>query len=97
VRWHAAEGDTPGFDISYAGDDATIAVEVKGSTARAISTFELTEGELDAAKRLGQHYHLYLVAECGSSTPTIQIIPNPLPFFESQGLLPRPVLFRIGA
>lgn len=75
VRWLAKEGLTPGWDIEFEDENGqTIAVEVKASVGKAFLDFEVTQNELDAAKRLGSHYWFYLVADCFGEAPIIQKI-----------------------
>jgi len=71
---HAAIGETPGYDLSYSTSDGLIGVEVKGTTAETMDNFELTAGELEAARRLGERYHLYLVASVDAATAALQVL-----------------------
>lgn len=64
-----------GWDIEYTNPDGEkVCVEVKGSAADRFSNFELTQNELDKLHEHKDHYHFYLVANCLSSQPVIQII-----------------------
>jgi hypothetical protein len=75
VRWVAAAGEKPGWDLEYAGPDGgLIAVEVKGTTGSSFVTFELTRNEWSAAERLGQRYRLALVARCMGAEPVVEFV-----------------------
>lgn len=74
--WRSRDGETPGWDIEY--DDAGLmAVEVKGTSADAFTSFEMTAQEWSEAERLRGRYSIYLVSRCASSDPRIAIIPDP--------------------
>ena len=92
VDWVANQGETPGWDIQYRNADGDlIAVEVKGTTASYFSTFELTQNELDAARRLSNRYWLYLVADCGGASPQIQRIQNPVSWVDEERINLKPI------
>jgi hypothetical protein len=97
VRWVAAEGKTPGWDIEYWAGDHRIAIEVKGTSGKGFPSVELTAGELKAARDIGSNYWLYLVADCLGTAPSVQKINNPGHLID-QGILESvPVLYRISA
>jgi hypothetical protein len=78
IRWVAREGATPGWDIQYIdANDEIVAVEVKGTSAAAFKNIELTEGEWNAARKLGGHFSLFLVTDCLGVSPKIQAVLNP--------------------
>jgi hypothetical protein len=96
IRNVAAEGETPGWDLEYKDADGMLqAVEVKGSSGSGFVNFEMTAGELTAARRLGHQYWIYLVSECCSSTPKVQRIQNPAAMVDCNALLAEPIAWRI--
>jgi hypothetical protein len=76
LRHHAANGETPGYDLSYGPADSVVAVEVKGSVQASVASIELTANEWGAAKSLGDRYHLYIVGNVNSTRPVIEVIEN---------------------
>lgn len=70
---HAAIGETPGYDLSYSLAGELFAVEVKGTVSDSMDSFEITAGEVRAARRLGSRYHLYLVAKVDSDSPLLEV------------------------
>lgn len=74
----AALGETPGWDIDYLNQEGVLQrIEVKGTTAAAFVGLDLTAGELRAAKTHGQNYWLYLVGNCLTDSPRVQVINDP--------------------
>ena len=92
----AISGETPGWDIEYTDPTGELnAVEVKGSSGAAFPNFEFTHGELEAARRLGPRYWIYLVANCLDTCPRLYRIQDPAALL-SQGLLfAAPLAWRI--
>jgi hypothetical protein len=87
VRHVAGEGDTPGWDIEYLSEAGELnAVEVKATTASTFLNFQLTAGELSAAKDLGKKYWVYLVSDCLTTCPRLQVVNDPAALL-AQGLL----------
>jgi hypothetical protein len=87
VRHVADEGETPGWDIEYLSEAGELnAVEVKATTASTFLNFELTAGELLAARNLGEKYWVYLVSDCLTTRPRLQIVKDPAGLL-SRGLL----------
>ena len=96
LKWDAKEGNRPGWDLHYVGDSGgTIGVEVKGTTAKCFTSFELTEHERSVASAMGERYHLFLVTECLSPRPRISEIPDPIAEFENGKITITPVLWRV--
>jgi hypothetical protein len=96
IRHVAADGEKPGWDIQYLDADGNLnAVEVKGSSASAFPNFELTQGEFNAARRLGRRYGVYLVADCFSRNPKVQRIQDPVALLGQRSLEAHPILWRI--
>lgn len=96
LRWVAREGLTPGWDIQYKDLSGTLhAVEVKGSTGAAFTTFELTANELSAANAMGNTYWLMLVADCFSSNPRVQRIQGLSHLIELGELSTEPIRWRV--
>jgi hypothetical protein len=87
VRHVAGEGDTPGWDIEYLSEAGELnAVEVKATTASMFLNFQLAAGELSAAKDLGEKYWVYLVSDCLTARPRLQVVNDPAGLLV-QGLL----------
>lgn len=95
VRWVAAEGETPGWDIEYWEGEQRIAVEVKGTSGKGFPSIELTAGELSAARALGASYWLYLVADCLGTNPVVQRLNDPALLLAQGTLQAAPILYRI--
>src|SRR5262249_37139349 len=98
IRWVAQEGVTPGWDLEYRDERGElVAVEVKGTTGSQFAAIELTAGEWRAAQALGEHYWLYLVSECCSTSPKIQRLQNPAALVESGAAVAQPLVWRFAA
>lgn len=96
IRWMAREGETPGWDIQYVDANSKIvAIEVKGTSATAFTSVELTGNEWDAARRLGDQYKLFLVADCLGVSPKIEVITNPAALADERGFEITPVRWRL--
>ena len=96
IRHVAAEGETPGWDIEYKDADGHLnAVEVKGSSGSAFANFDITDGELNAARRLGRFYWIYLVSDCFGSNPKLQRVQDPAAMVDSRFLMIKPITWRI--
>ena len=68
IRHHSIHGETPGYDISYIDELGTKqAIEVKGSELSKVSSFDLTDNELDAARKLGDNYTVWVVVNVGNN------------------------------
>jgi hypothetical protein len=96
IRHVAQFGETPGWDIQYTDSDGElVAVEVKGASGAAFSNFELTEGELAAARKLRSRYWIYLVAGCLGLRPRLHRVQNPHALLEQSALTIEPLVWRI--
>lgn len=96
LRWMAAEGETPGWDIQYTNEaGSSVAVEVKGTQGSRFTSIELTNNEWEAARLLGDRYWLYLVAECVGSEPKIEAILDPAGLANKGGLVVTATRWRI--
>ncbi|MFC3802788.1 DUF3883 domain-containing protein [Cohnella sp. GCM10012308] len=94
LRWLAKDGETPGYDVSYVNQqDETICIEVKGTTSKAFLSFNITINEWMAAERERDNYFIYLVAECFSAFPSIQVIKNPFELCKDWSL--KPLAYRV--
>jgi hypothetical protein len=60
-----------------------------------ISELEITANEWNSARKMGDNYWLYLVADCLSKTPTIERIPNPYQRHLDENLHAEPSRFRV--
>jgi hypothetical protein len=96
IVWRAERGETPGWDIDYCFPDGSIiAVEVKGSAGSFFTCVDITSGEWEAAMRLGDRYHLYLIADCLSQHPRLAIHAGPALAVGENHLTIEPVVFRL--
>jgi hypothetical protein len=97
LRWVAASGEKPGWDIEYRRAGELVAVEVKGTAGPLFSGVELTAREWEAAQALRERYWLYLVAECFGSAPAVQAIQDPVAEVSAGSWTLTPVLWRIAS
>ena len=96
LTWRARGGETPGWDIDYIDETGELVrVEVKGTTASAFVSIDITAGEWRAAQTHGWRYHLYLVADCTSTRPQIEIVKDFVDSVASGKFVFDPVVFRI--
>ncbi|TMI72596.1 MAG: DUF3883 domain-containing protein [Bacteroidetes bacterium] len=96
LKWNAKEKEKPGWDIQYFDEKRNlVAVEVKGTSGKRFLNVEVTSREWEAAERVGNHYNLYLVADCLSTVPKIQVINNPYSLYQNNQLLVEPLVYRL--
>jgi hypothetical protein len=95
LRWVAQEKEKPGWDVEYHDGHNLIAIEVKGTSAKRFPSIDITAGEWEAAKNLGPNYNIYLVADCLSKSPKIQVINNPYSLFTENKISLKPLAFRL--
>jgi hypothetical protein len=96
IRHVAIIGETPGWDIEYVDTAGELnAVEVKGATGAAFTCFELTSGELTAARRLGPRYWVYLVVNCLGSSVMVECIRDPAALIHKGLFTSEPSVWRI--
>jgi hypothetical protein len=96
LRWNARENDKPGWDLQYHDEKKNlVAVEVKGTSGKRFLNVEVTSREWEAAEKVGAQYNLYLVADCLSTAPKIQIINNPYSLYQNNQLLVEPLAYRL--
>jgi hypothetical protein len=95
LRWVAASGERPGWDIEYVSSGELIAVEVKATGGPAFLSFELTGNEWAAATRLGAAYRLVLVAHVTTRAPQLQIIEDPAALVRQGRIAIEPALWRV--
>jgi len=79
IIWTANEGEKPGYDISYTSiEGRTIGVEVKGTRASGMSSFELSANEWSMAQKMRADYVVALVSSVGQEDNIgIQFIVDP--------------------
>ncbi len=78
LRWVAAAGKTPGWDIEYVDSlGERVVIEVKGTQRSEKSEAEFTVNEWEAARELRTRYWLYLVADCFGREPRMTPIHDP--------------------
>lgn len=76
--WHANIGETPGYDISYIDTNNNhICIEVKTTTGKLFNNFIMTINELNTATEIGEYFKIYLVSDCLSNSPKLNILDNP--------------------
>ncbi|HEX7845908.1 MAG TPA: DUF3883 domain-containing protein [Chitinophagaceae bacterium] len=88
--------DKLGWDIEYYENDRLVAVEVKGTSGKRFLSIEITANEWKAAESKADNYYLYLVADCLSKQPKIQVIKNPYSLYLKKQLTIDPLLYRLG-
>jgi Domain of unknown function (DUF3883) len=87
LRWVAAQGETPGWDIEYVDSTGRwVAVEVKGTQGPRFLSVDLAKNEWDAAQALYDRCWLYLVASCVSLNPRIEPVRDPAGLADSAWL-----------
>jgi hypothetical protein len=72
-----------------------MAVEVKATSGKRFLNLDITANEWKAAREKGPHYSLYLVADCLSIKPKIQIINNPYSLYLKRKIAVYPLLYRL--
>jgi hypothetical protein len=95
LRWVAKDKEKPGWDIEYYDNNKLVAVEVKGTSGKRFLNVDITAGEWNAAREKGANYHLYLVADCLSKEPRIQVVTNPYRMYLRKQLSIDPILYRL--
>lgn len=95
LRWVAKENEKPGWDIEYSDKNERVSVEVKGTSGKRFLSVDVTKREWEAAETHGENYKLYLVADCLSKAPKIQIISNPYGLYLSKRLSVTPINYRL--
>jgi hypothetical protein len=95
LRWVAKEKEKPGWDIEYHDGRNLIAIEVKGTSGKRFLSIDITAGEWGAAQKIASNYRLYLVADCLSIKPQIQVINNPYSLFLKRKLSLTPIAYRL--
>lgn len=89
------ESDAIGYDIlSVNPDGSPRHIEVKATTRKAGDmSFFYTINELEAAKKYGKDYYIYIVYEILSKEPKIWVLKNP--FIGNQQLTLEPIKFKV--
>jgi hypothetical protein len=95
LRWVAKEKEKPGWDIEYFDDNNLVAVEVKGTSGKRFPSIDITFQEWNAAKDQGEYYRIYLVADCLSKSPKIQVIANPYELYLNKKISLQPIAYRL--
>ncbi|MBI9055477.1 MAG: DUF3883 domain-containing protein [Bacteroidales bacterium] len=95
LKWLANLGETPGYDIEYENDlEQKIRIEVKATTAKKFPYFNLTINELNSAKQF-DNYYIYLVSECLTENPKIEIVENPFKGESVNKFSVEPIAFKV--
>ena len=76
------------------GSGTKQAIEVKGSELSKVSSFDLTDNELDAARELGVNYTVWVVVNVGNN-PGYGRIQNPYSLWQSNDLEISPSMWRV--
>jgi hypothetical protein len=97
IVWVANQGETPGYDIEDRRASPPIAYEVKGTTASAFPSFDITANELSASEALGDRFFIVLVIGCMSATPRFQLLRNPAKMLQDGTLAKAPIAYRIAS
>jgi Domain of unknown function (DUF3883) len=96
LRWLAREGLTPGWDIEFVGDDGElVAVEVKGTSGDAFTSFDVTAAEWEMARQMRGRFRIVLVARCLSDSPVVFWLKDPLEGAERNSICVVPAVWRI--
>jgi len=95
LRWVAKDKETPGWDLEYYENENLIAIEVKGTSGKRFLNVDLTAGEWNAAKAKGPDYKLYLVADCLSKQPKIQVINNIYDLYQRNKIFLEPTVYKM--
>ena len=86
LRRHSINGGPPGYDISYTDHNGiNKGIEVKGTDLAQMTSFELTDNELNAAKKLRNNYIVWLVLNVEKNT-TYETITDPFGRAHSEDL-----------
>ena len=82
IVWHADQGETPGYDLSYIDSDGEkICIEVKTTSGKSFINFIMTLNEVESAKLHGERYKIYLVA-VAAATENNFVRGGSIPFFK---------------
>jgi hypothetical protein len=95
LRWTAADGETPGWDIEYTSAGELVAIEVKATGGPAFPSIELSANEWNAATRLGAAYRIMLVAEVKTRSAKVEVIGNPAELVQRGSISIEPALWRL--
>ena len=79
IEWVSKKGDHFGYDIKSINDDGSPRyIEVKATGAACGNmNFYYTANELEASKKYGNNYYIYIVYEIMTEHPKIWVIQNP--------------------
>jgi hypothetical protein len=96
VRHVALEDVTLGYDVeSFNTDGSARLIEVKTSTGDNPLGFEMSLGEVAAARRLGPAFWLYRVTGLRDSEPSVTMTQDPIQSWLESGISLRPTKFRV--
>jgi hypothetical protein len=98
VRWHAQEGEFPGWDItSFDADGREFFIEVKSCAGKAVSSVDLTVNEWKAARDAARRdrYYIYLVTSALSAKPVIERLRNPASYVDDRQLSCEPIVYEL--
>jgi hypothetical protein len=94
VSWHARDGELPGYDLSYDDGGLLHGVEVKGTVGGVFPSVDLTINEWNKAEEMRAQFWLYLVADCTTVHPKLQVIRDPYGVFVDGLAAVSPVVVR---
>lgn len=95
LRWPAAEGEVPGWDIEFTSSGELIAIEVKASGGPAFPSIDLSANEWNAAIRLGTAYRVVLVGQVRTRSPLVEVIVDPASLVRQGRILLEPAVWRL--
>lgn len=86
----------PGYDIqSFDKDGNKIFIEVKATKTKKKSYFEISENEINAAKRHGKNYHIYHVTNALIDPIITRVIKDPLAYVSQNKIVLEPMAYKL--
>ena len=86
----------PGYDIqSFDKDGNKIFIEVKSTKTKKKSYFEISENEINAAKRHGKNYHIYHVTDALINPKITRVIKDPISYVSQNKIVLEPIAYKL--
>jgi hypothetical protein len=96
LRWVAHEKEYPGWDIEYKkARGQRVFIEVKGTSAARMYSFDITANEWEAAKNQRGKFWLCLVGKCTTNKPLTQWLRNPHAMFQKREMGLTPASYKV--
>ena len=96
VKQYEDKTEFPGYDIqSFDLDGNEIFIEVKSTKGKKNQSFDISVNELNAAKRLENKFHIYLVVNALTDPHIAHVISNPISLNKENMLKIEPVSYNI--